>query len=301
MPRCRSFALLLLAGCVPHPEPPPLLPELVLDIADPVIDARIAGVPLRLRVDLDRRDTIELNPAAAARLPLTFEAGEGADVGRIRVAERVAVAELAVGGIAVGRTVSTFDRDCCAGADGAVGPDLLPYARVRFVRTGDAGAGEMRSFPLAANSEGGLSVTQPTPAGSVAVGFSLGYPGTLATAAAGAILATAYGGHFVGGWSEVTPAFGVARSARTISFTRPASLAGFAIGSIPVRTADFRGGFALPSDPDEAGDIVVRRRRRPQAAWPAVLIGRERLDTCSEIVFRRDPRQISLRCDFAAR
>jgi hypothetical protein len=292
-------AALLASGCN-DPPPPPLRPELLLDIADPLITAQVGDVTLRLRVDLDRRDTIEIGPAAAARLDLPFERAPDAEVGRVRVAERVAPAQVVIDGVTAAYTLSAFDRDCCAGADGAIGPDLLPYARVRFVRRGAVIAGEARRLPLARSEEGGLAVAQPTASGTVFVRFSLGYPGTIATASAGAMLARAYGGRLAGTDFYVSPAFGVPRPARTIAFDRPAMLAGFAILELPVRTADFGGGLALPREPAQAGEILVRRRGAPpQAAWPSVLIGRERLDWCSDILFERAPLALTLRCDRA--
>lgn len=289
-------------GCTPPPpEMPRILPGLVLDLDDPVIDARIGETVLRLRVDFDRRNTVELNPAAADRLGLPFEAGGGALVGRVRLAERNAVAPVTIAGVAVPLTLSAFDRDCCAGTDGAIGPDLLPYDRVRFVRPGGVAGATERRFPLTRSDEGGMAVAMPTPAGEVFVGFSLGYSGTLATAAAGAILAQAYGGRLTGQRFDVAPAFGVSRPAQRIAFGRTVELAGFAVTELPVRIADFRGSHALPEEPAEAGEILVARRGpRGQTAWPSILIGRDRIHRCAEILFERAPLAITLRCAFAS-
>jgi hypothetical protein len=291
--------LIALAGCTPPPQTPQILPELVLDLTDPVIEARIGETVLRLRVDLDRRNTIELNPGAADRLGLPFEPGGGALVGRIKLAERNAVAPVTIEGIAVPLNLSAFDRDCCAGTDGAIGPDLLPFDRVRFVRSGGVAGATERRFPLTRSDEAGLAVATPTPAGEVFVGFSLAYPGTLGTAAAGAILAQAYGGRLVGQRFDVAPAFGVSRPAQRIAFARAVDLAGFPVAELPVRVADFRGSHALPEEPATAGEILVERRGpRGQTAWPSILIGRDRIDACAEILFERAPLAITLRCAF---
>jgi hypothetical protein len=292
-----------LAGCTPRPEPPHILPELVLDMADPMVEARIGGVALRLRVDLDRRNSLELNPGAAARLPLMFEEGMGLLVGRVELKERNAAAPVTFDGATVPLTLSTYDRDCCTGSDGAIGPDLLPYDRVRFVRGGAAdvaGGGTRIRLPLVRRAETGLSAVMQTAAGGVFVGFSLGQPRTLATAAAGAILAEANGGRFVGQEFDVAPAFGVIRPARMIAFDRPPLAAGFRIAELAVRIGDFRGDHELPREAAQHGDIVVQRHSRAQAAWPAILIGRDRIDRCSEILFRRDPAELTLHCTFDA-
>nr|WP_299597224.1 hypothetical protein [Sphingomonas bacterium] len=291
---------ILLAGCVPRPEPPRFRPELVLDIADPIVEARIGGIALRLRVDLDRRNSLELNPAAAARLPLAFEEGMGLLVGRIELTERNAAAPVTFDGVTVPLTLSTYDRDCCTGSDGAIGPDLLPYERVRFVRSGALGGGAELRLPLVRRAETGLSAVTQTQAGALFVGFSLSQASTLATAAAGAILAKANGGRFVGNGFDVAPAFGVMRPARTIAFDRPPLIAGFRIAEVPVRIGDFRGEHELPREAARRGDIVVQRHRRAQVGWPAIMIGRDRLDRCSEILFRREPTELTLRCAFDA-
>jgi hypothetical protein len=299
--RAAPAALLSLAlpGCAPHPAPPRILPELTLDIAEPIVEARIGAAVLRLRVDLDRRNSVELNPAAAARLALPFEDGMGLLVGRVELRERTVAAPVTIGGVTVPLTLSTYDRDCCTGSDGAIGPDLLPYGSVRFIRAGGVpGATTELHLPLVSRAETGLSAPTQTAAGELFVGFSLGQAETLATAAAGAILTAAQGGRFAGSNFDVAPAFGVRRPARLIRFDRPAILAGFRIAEVPVRVGDFGGGRKLPEDPALAGEIVVQRRRAAQPAWPAILIGRDRIDRCAEIRFQRAPMALTLRCTF---
>jgi hypothetical protein len=84
---------LLLALAAPalaarKPAPPPL-PPLVLPGAAPVIEAQIAGQPVRLTVDFGSDPLIMLGPAAVARLNLAADTradGDTVDRGRFRVA-----------------------------------------------------------------------------------------------------------------------------------------------------------------------------------------------------------------------
>ena len=124
-------AALLLGGCATI-SPPPVRPqgELALDAADPVIDAVIEGVPMRLRVDLDAHDSIELNPAAAKRLGIKYEASVDVYVGRVRLPGRAAIAKVRIGAVERLLQVAEHGRICCAGADGTIGPQLLPYRRI---------------------------------------------------------------------------------------------------------------------------------------------------------------------------
>src|SRR6187402_843222 len=132
--------------------------ELLLDAANPVVQVELAGVPLRLRVDLNRQESVELNPAAAARLPVKWEPGMPIEIGRIRLESRIALAELTIYGRTAPTQVAEHGRDCCAGVDGAIGPDLLSYATVRWHRPEAPAATARLSFPISVSPMAGLSV-----------------------------------------------------------------------------------------------------------------------------------------------
>lgn len=284
---------MLLAACTHQPRP---LGELVLDAADPVIQVRVAGVPLRLRVDLDRYDGVELDPGAAARLPLAFEPGSDLEVGRIHLPGSVATATLVLGDVTLPVQLVRHARDCCAGADGAIGPALLPYAAVRWRRADAPRPGGSVNLPLDEDAVHGLSAAG---AAGVRLRFALGLESSSATAAAGAVLWQAQGGRWDGPPSTIATAFGLVRPARSIAFARPATLAGFRFDALPVRIADFGGGAALPQDPRRPDEILVSRAVRSQEAWPAVTIGQDRLRACAEIVYTARPRTLTLRCAFS--
>jgi hypothetical protein len=295
----RWLALLaasLAAGGAASRALPPPTGELRLDIADPVVTVTIAGVPLRLRVDLGQHDVVELNRAAVARLPLPFSPGPTDAVGRVDVPSVVADASFTMNGRPVAVTLASHG-DCCAGVDGAIGPAALPYALVRFVREGGTG-GEARTFAMSMDASYGLHTREALGRETLRLGFSLTRGETLATAAAGAILAQAQGGRFEGGYAPVSIAFGIERPARVIVLLRSVTLAGFRFDRIRTRTADYGGRRALPREAVEGGEIVVSRRMPAQREWPAITIGRDRLDRCAEIAFQPAARLLTLRCDF---
>lgn len=271
---------------------------LTLDLDDPVVVVIIGGMPLRLRVDLDQRDAIEINDDVAGRLALPFERGSTDEVGRIEVPSRIAPASFEMNGRTMLATLSTHGR-CCRGVDGAVSPALLPYAVIRFVRAG-AAAGSTLSFTITRDSDYGLQSPQPAGRETVLVKFSLTRGETLATASAGAILAQAQGGRFTGGTTPAEVAFGIERPTRTITFDRAITLAGFRFAAIRTRTADFGGRRQLPQEANAPDEIVVRRRVRRQQDWPAIVIGRDRLDRCSEISLAPSTATLTLRCDFGS-
>ncbi|MBW8882143.1 MAG: hypothetical protein JF615_12210 [Asticcacaulis sp.] len=277
-------------------KPPPPSGDLALDTADPVIAVEIQRVPMRLRVDLDRQDSIELNPAAAARLAVPWYKGDPLEVGRVRLPNQVAGVLLKVGRRTVPAEVSQHGRDCCAGVDGVIGPDLLPFATVRWRNVPAPAPTAEIVLPLEASETTGLSAASD--AGNVRLRFALGAPETIATAAAGATLARLWGGRWNGPERRVTLVFGITRPARPMAFSRPGKLAGFAVDQLLVRLSDFGGDAKLPADPAQAGEFVIAHRLERQSAWPAVTIGADRLSRCAEIVYSAVPRSLTLRCAF---
>jgi hypothetical protein len=285
-------ALLLVAARAPRPPSG----ELVLDAVAPVITVEIAGVPLRLRVDLDQQDSIELNPAAAARLPVKWEDGLLIDVGRVRLSSHIAPVLLHIAGRIVPAQVAEHGRDCCQGTDGAIGPDLLPYATIRWRREAAPSPNASLFLSLDDSPSTGLSAASETT--DVRLRFSLAQADTIGTAAAGAALARLWDGHWSGPPRHVTVAFGVSRPARAMSFARPGLLAGFRIDQLPVRLSDFAGDTKLPAEPVRAEDVVVSHGLERQHAWPAVTIAGDRLSRCAELVYNAVPRSLTLHCAF---
>ena len=270
--------------------------ELLLDAAAPVIAVEIQNVPMRLRVDLDRHDSIELNPTAAARLPVPWEKGEPMDVGRVRLPNRVAGVVLKVGSRMFPAEVSQHGRDCCVGVDGVIGPDLLMFATVRWHNASAPVPTAEIALPLEASDQTGLSA--PGDMGNIRLRFALGMPETIATAAAGATLAHLWGGHWSGPERRVSLVFGVTRPARPMTFVRPGKVAGFPLEKVLVRLSDFGGGAKLPADPAQAGEFVIAHRLERQSSWPTLTIGADRLSRCAEIVYTAAPRSLTLRCAF---
>lgn len=285
-------ALLLVAA---H-KPPPPTGDLILDAANPVVAVEIAGVPLRLRVDMDQQDSIALNPAAAARLPVTWERGPSLDVGRVRLSSRVALAAMRIAGRDVPSQVAEHGRDCCAGTDGAIGPDLLPYATVTWRRLGAPPANRSITLQMIANPLAGL--VAPSGPQGVQLRFGVAQPRSIGTAAAGAALARKWAGRWGAQPERASLAFGVQRPARVIAFGQPGLLAGFQFDRLLVRTSDFAGQERLPPDPAGPGELVVSRRLARQPLWSSVMIGADRLGRCTEIVYAAIPRTLTLRCAF---
>jgi hypothetical protein len=283
---------LLLTGA--HKPPP--AGDLILDAADPVIAVEIQKVPMRLRVDLDRQDSIELNPTAAGRLPVQWEDGDPMDVGRVRLANHVAGVLLTVDGRTLPAEVSQHGRDCCAGVDGVIGPDLLPFATVHWRNSLAPRPTASQVLLLRTSENTGLSAASD--AGNVQIHFALERPETVGTAAAGATLASLWKGRWDGTEQRIAVAFGITRPARPMAFDHPGMLVGFPFDRLLVRLSDFAGDEKLPTDPARAGEFVIAHHLDRQRSWAAVMIGADRLSRCAEIVYNATPRSLTLHCAF---
>lgn len=290
--------LLALVGCASVPASSGYRGELAIDAGDPVIAAAIQGVPMRLRVDLGAHDTIELNPDAAGRLPLRFQDGPDMMVGRVRLIGRTAIAKVRIGSVERSIQVVEHGRACCAGVDGMIGPQQLPYGHT--IWRNPAAPPPTGTVVLMLDDDGstGLSAPVPRETARIRIRFAFWQAQSGATAAAGAILAGAWGGTWAGIEQQVPEAFGIERPARLVAFARPATLAGFRFDRLMVRTADFGGHEQLPTETAAADEIVVSQKLPRQEAWPAVTLGADRLARCAEIAFSAEPRTLTLRCAF---
>lgn len=284
----------------------PLSGELRLDMDAPIITLSVGDVSLRLRVSLNQKRLIELNPGAVQRLEadppsrsFRFESGFDALVGRERLRGVQAAAKIRINGRTMVVTLASHGRDCCKDVDGEIGMGLLPYESIVMERAKGVG-GDSRTLRYQVDDHQihGPQARQAIGEDAIFVQFSLEQPRSVATGSAGAVLARAYEGR-LGEPGEIQAAFGIARPASTLTFTHPANVGGFAFDHIVVRTADFVGTEQYPRDPDKAGDILVNRRVPQQEAWPAVLVGRDRLDGCDMARIDRTTNILTLRCTAA--
>lgn len=281
----------------------PLSGELRLDMDAPIITLAVGDVPLRLRVSLNQKRLIELNPDAVRRIEadpprrgFAFESGFDALVGRERLRGLQAAAKIRINGRKMIVTLASHGRECCKDVDGEIGLGLLPYESIVMERgSRHSDATLVTDYTLDDNMIHGPQARQTVGADAIFVQFSLEQERTVATGSAGAILARAHGGRLDDA-GEIEAAFGIKRPASTLRFDSPANIGGFVYQDMIVRTADFGGGEEYPRDPDKAGDIMVKRRVPQQEAWPAVLIGRDRLDRCDRAEIDRRTNRLSLRC-----
>jgi hypothetical protein len=279
--------------------------DLTLDAASGyMVDATINGVPVRLRVDPETSGFIILNSEAAKRIKLRRSMiGAQAIVGPVRVSGFTKVARVAIGGVTGRRRVVFSDRVAAGadGADGLIGPGDMPFDRVTFQLRAPMPGERAVGLPMKWERSFGLFYPVSFGDQEVRFRFSTIRADSVATAAAGAVIAALHGGTWSGEAGEQMIKYEVVRPVRPMSLAQPASFGGFPLNRFLVRISDSRGNAVLPTDasadPDE---IVVTGQRQKQKARYDMSLGLDWLSACSSLSWDNRARVMTLNCRSAA-
>lgn len=262
----------------------------------------LPGVPVRIRV----------GPAMPWRPFLTTRAAEAARLSPVPVPHRIRVgpvrldgtpstAVISLAGKEFLRGVTWFEGAMAEGADLALGPQALPWDRVRFhLRPARPGERLIR-LPIVRENLIATVVRFRIGRQEVRLGFAPERPTSVATAAAGALLAELRGGMLDDARQHIRLATGVERPVRAMRLARPLSVAGLEIRNLVVRTRDFGGATSLPgleggeeeASPDE---VVVTARGEASPAVYYIMLGADALAPCSSITFDNERRRVELSC-----
>jgi hypothetical protein len=302
-----TLAAPALAKQQPPPPPPPPLPPLILDARAPIITVDIAGQPVRLRVDPASARFVELNASAAKRLDLGNPARMVGDrpvdlgrtrtqVGKVVVEQRTSEELIGYAGRVLPLSVAWGSMDHVDDADGTIVPTMLPQDEVRFVRRAPNSGDATAALPLRWIGERGLLAGIPAAGHQVDVTFSLIAPESIATAAAAAWLAATNSGKLSGPERQAVIMMGVTRPVRMLVFRTPVAVGPLRIPQVAARIFDWSGKNQIPSESGPDDEIVVPGKVSAQRTWAKLAIGRDHLDACAEIVWRRLPFEISLTC-----
>ena len=273
------------------------------------IPVEVNGITLRLRVDPAASGLVILNPEAALRArlrPELMSARPGipgqyirpafARIGPVSLSGRTRSVTASTGGQAFPMRAIWFDRPAIDGADGVISVALLPYDGVIF-RLGPPRPGEAPvTLPLDFVTELGLYFPYPLEGRALPVQFSLWKPSSIGTAAAGALLAQGRAGAWAGEPDRRPISFGILRPVRPIRLGRPLDLGFGQVAAFLVRTADYRGGLALPADDADPDEIVVTAARAAQSARLNLILGADQFARCSSLRYERAGRRLTLSC-----
>jgi hypothetical protein len=220
-----------------------------------------------------------------------------AQLGPHRAWSRFTVEDVRISGKRDAKLLTWFDEDVVNGVDGVISPAELPYDSVTLELGEPRGAEKTFEFSLVYHPLSGFTYRLPLQGREVVVKFSVWEESTLATAAAGAVIAETHRGRWNGESRRHPIAMSVHRPVRPLALGKPLSLRGFKLANFLVRHSDHRGDYALPAevspDPDE---IIVTGHKDKQPARFTLTLGRDALSTCSRITYTHSSKRLSLRC-----
>lgn len=260
------------------------------------------GVPVRIHVSpaMPYRPFVTTRVAQAARL-VPVPVPHTIRIGPVQVEGTPSTAFIGMAGGGFLRGVTWFDAPMAEGADVALGPQALPYHQVRFqLRPAQPGERRIR-LPIVRENLISTVVRFRIGRQEVRLGFAPERPTSVATAAAGALLAGTNGGLLGESRQRIRLATGVERPVRPMRLARPLSVEGLSIASLVVRTRDFGGETSLPgleaADDEAAPDeVVVTARADASPAVYYIILGADALAPCSSITFDNVRRRVELSC-----
>ncbi len=195
-----------------------------------------------------------------------------------------------------------YNIDAYPFAEALAGPYALPIPVIRFALRAPQPKEVSFTLPLAPINSWWIATT-PKDYGDVKLLFAFApqFKTTVASAAAGAVIAASHGGSFTGEAVPVSISYDVKRPARPVKLTQPLEFGPLKISTLLVRTRDYGSASSIkdPSvdDPSEsAGDIVVKGKRKPSRPLYVVYIGADTLAACSSIIYDKPAATITLSC-----
>lgn len=277
-------------------------------IAQPgeLIAATIEGMPARLRIVSGGPDRLVLNADYVAQSgikPAPILSNANLDIaGKRAFKGKNRPLDFVIGGLAhKGRAFWFFEAPPLPG-NGSIGPWALPQSRVtlEFGTTDDNH--QRHDFPLFGGINSSSFTGYKEESFGMAVGFDLDDPSAhpIASAAAGAAIAQAYGGSLSGATWDVEILLGVKRPVRLMTLERPLVIGPLSIRQITVRVRDRLDeagrGDTIPDESEDPSEIVVSAKKKgPRPAF-SLSIPRTTLAGCSRLTFDKAATRIELWC-----
>ncbi len=292
---CGAGVLGLVLTCLARAAPAATAPPLVLP-SDAVIAGEVQGIPVRLRVSPVGFAYPVLDPGLVARLGLRAEGSGAARIGVVRLPGHVGRIAWKVDGVGSRTPALWFSTALAVGVDAVIGPEALPAGRVVFPLSTPKPGETAVALPMAESADHALGVALSLGGRTVFAQWDLDRPDNLASAAAAAQIASAYGGKLADQVSETPVTFGVLRPTRRMDLAKALPIGPLRVSQMQVRVADLGDAEAIADRGVDAADIVVHPRRREGPPGYSLVIGRAALAGCSALIFDRAAREVILVC-----
>ena len=271
--------------------------ERIIDADDPVMTFTVDGQEAAFEVTPDAPGSPVLSAAFAARLGL-----EGSMVAGVRMIGTTKLrAQSNLVRIDLGtskpekRRAFFFDTEAWRyRGDGILGPVSLPDPVITY-RLRDAQEGEREvTLPLVEHKRGGFYIRLPIGDDYIPTFFTFEREETMANAAAGAMLAQAYGARMEGEARDLHIEFGIERPVRSLVFQNGFTLGELPVTNVVVRSQDTGSTAAIPDEASDPNEIVVAGGKAKTE--PRLSIGTGSLKRCSSLSFDRKAEVIRLSC-----
>ena len=271
--------------------------ERTIDADDPVVIVTIDGQAAAFEVAPDGSGSPVLTAALAERLGL-----EGSMVGgihmvgttKLRAQSNLVRINLGEGKPEKRRAFFFDTEDWHYRGDGLMGPVSLPDPIVTYrLRSAQEGEQEL-TLPLVEDKRSGFYTRLSIGDDTIPVVFTFQREETMANAAAGAMLAQAFGARMEGQAREIPIEFGIERPVRNLIFPNGFMLGALPVTDVVVRSQDTGSTAAIPDETSDPNEIVVAggtAKRKPRLS-----IGTASLERCSSLSFDRPAQVIRLSC-----
>ncbi len=283
----------------------PAATELVVRPGE-LVAASVEGLPARIRVVSGGPDRLFLNAEYVARSgikPAPFIGNGSLNIaGRRAFKAKNRPLDFVIGGMAQkNRAFWILDAPAVPG-DGTIGPWALPQSRVTL-QFGDTDATSQRhDFPLLGNINSQSLTGYKEASFGVVISFDLedkgAYP--VASAAAGAAIARAYGGTLSGASWDVEILLGVMRPVRLMTLERPLVIGPLSMKQIAVRVRDRIDGAGrgepIPDGTEDPSEIIVPAKKKGPRPYFTLSIPRATMAACSRLTFDKAATKIELWC-----
>lgn len=301
------WTALLLPGAGPAQTEPPVPDELVA-VPGASVAATIEGQPAELRVLSAGPDRLILSAASAARFGLKpaplFGRANLNVAGRREFNGNNRPVDFTVAGARHKGRAFWFADAPPVGGDGTIGPWALPQQRVTLTFGAPDPAAVRTDFPLLGDISGGSVTGYREASFGLYFAFDLDDAGDypIASAAAGAAIAKAYGGALSGPSWDVELLFGIKRPVRLLTLDRPFKMGPLSFTRIAVRVRDRidaagRGADIKDADQiEDPSEVLVTAKAKGRPPIFSLTIPRASLAACSKLSFDKAAKRIELWC-----
>lgn len=272
------------------------------------VAATIEGKPVELRIVSAGPDRLLINAATADRLglkPAMFVGRASLNVaGRREFEGKNRPVDFSVGGVAQKGRALWFPAAPPVAGDGTIGPWGLAQSRVTLLFGVSDPSAQRSDFPLLGSANNGSVTGYREESFGLFAAFDLDDPSEypVASAAAGAAIAKAYGGQLGGPSWDVEILFGIKRPVRLMTLDRPFKFGPLSFNKIAVRVRDRidaagRGEDIKDADRiEDPSEVVVTATAKGRPPIFSLTIPRASLAACSKLSFDKGAKRIELWC-----